>query len=101
MDGAVFLGGQVMKQIDGTVCFQHMRDALAAAIVLTEAGFDTEIDWDAIDDYSDAAFMKVARYADDTDTAVKAFWAQVQALVDPFDGDLDDVGFTVMEAGLL
>ena len=48
-----------------------MRDALAAVIVLTEAGFDTEIDWDAIDDYSDAAFMKVARYADDTDTAVK------------------------------
>jgi hypothetical protein len=89
-----------MKQIDGTVCFQHMRDAFDAAIVLAEAGFDTEIDWDAIDDYSDAAFMKVARYADATTAAVEdAFWAQVQALVDPFEGDLDDVGFTVMEAG--
>jgi hypothetical protein len=83
------------KQIDGIVCFQHMRDALDAAIALNEAGFDTEILWEAIDDYSDAGFMKVARYADcDTDTALDAFHDQVEALVDPFDGWLDEWGFS-------
>jgi hypothetical protein len=89
------------RQISGIITFQHMRDALSAADVLEEAGFDTEILWEAIDDYSDAGFMKVARYADceapDDDVlnnpALDAFWKQVEALIDPFDGLLDEVGF--------
>jgi hypothetical protein len=37
-----------------------MRDALNAATVLNDAGFDVEILWERIDDYSDAGFMKVS-----------------------------------------
>jgi hypothetical protein len=82
-------------RIYGIVCFQHMRDALNAAIALNEAGFDTEILWEAIDDDSDAGFMKVTRNTDcDTDTALDAFHDQVEALVDPFDGWLDEHGFS-------
>jgi Regulator of ribonuclease activity B len=85
----------IARRIDGTVCFQHMRDALDAATVLNDAGFDVEILWERIDDYSDAGFMKVERYAHcDTDAAADAFYDQVQALVDPFDGQLDDWGFS-------
>jgi hypothetical protein len=58
----------IARRIDGTVCFQHMRDALNAATMLDDAGFDVEILWERIDDYSDAGFMKVERYAHcDTD----------------------------------
>ena len=81
---------RVQRQMYTIVCFQHMRDALDAAVVLEEAGFDTEILWEAIDDESDAGFMKVTRYAD---TTLDTFHAQVEALVDPFDGLPDEHGF--------
>jgi hypothetical protein len=92
---------RVQRQIYGIICFQHMRDALNAADVLAEAGFDTEILWEAIDDYSDAGFMKVTRYADTAaldddvldDPALDAFRDRVDALVGPFDGLLDECGF--------
>jgi hypothetical protein len=98
------------RAIDGIICFQHMRDAYDAAIALENAGFEIEIQHDeAIDPYSDAAFMSVWRYVDiDADAfeappkgygspvaiaAVDAFWKEVQAIVDPFNGDLDNAGF--------
>jgi hypothetical protein len=72
-----------------------MRDALDAAIVLDDAGFESEILWEAIDDYSDAGFMKVARNVDcDTDSALDAFHDQVEALVCPLGGMLDEWGFS-------
>ena len=93
-------------RIEGIICLQHMRDAFDAAIALDEAGFEAEIIWEAIDDDSDAGFMKVARDVEcDADTstmegfwspaaaaAMDAFHAQVEALVDPFDGRLDEWG---------
>jgi regulator of ribonuclease activity B len=89
-------------RIDGVICFQHMREALDAAIALNEAGFEAEILWEAIDDYSDAAFMKVARdVVCDADVttmaahpALDAFHDQVEALVDPFSGWLEEWGFS-------
>ena len=82
-------------RIDGIICFQHMRDALNAAIVLDEAGFEAEIIWEAIDDYSDAGFLKVARNVKcnaEEEALVDAFHTHVEALVDPFDGRLDEWG---------
>jgi hypothetical protein len=96
------------KRIEGIVCFQHMSGALDAAIALHEAGFETKIDQDAIDLYSDAAFMTVWREVEcDADTstmegflspaataAINAFDAHVIALVDPFEGDCIEMGFS-------
>jgi hypothetical protein len=78
-----------------------MRDALDAAIVLDDAGFESEILWEAIDDYSDAGFMKVARdvtcEADVTTMAavpvLDAFWDQVEALIGPFEGHVEECAF--------
>jgi hypothetical protein len=53
-----------------------------------------------MDIYSGAAFMRVEceveveRDAKAMEAAVDAFWERVEAIVDPFDGDFDDVGFT-------
>jgi hypothetical protein len=85
------------KQIEGIICFQHMPDALDAAIALTEAGFETEIDHEMIDLYSNAGFLRVWCYVDGMAAraaAEEAFWTQVQAIAEPFDGLLDDAGFS-------
>jgi hypothetical protein len=96
-----------MREIGGEVYFQHMKDIFDAAVVLEEAGFDTEIIWQDIDDDSDSGSMKVTRYVD-TDTApdnavlghpaLKAFYNQVSALVDPFGGELMEWGFEGLPA---
>jgi hypothetical protein len=90
--------------IDGIIMLQHMRDAVEVANALDDAGFETEIRHDMIDDYSDACFLAVWRHVD-IDTQVltviqalqspvaKAFWKEVEAIIGPFDGILDDVGF--------
>jgi hypothetical protein len=100
-----------MRCISGLVIFQHMREAFDARAALEEAGFAVKILHEVIDDFSDAGFMRVARYADCDDgpdeapvegqvrprwgnPALDAFDKQVRDLIAPFlDADLDEVGF--------
>jgi hypothetical protein len=86
--------------IDGIVILQHFRDAYDVANTLEDAGYEVEIRHEAIDDYSNAAFLSVWRFVDTTPDAphahavVDAVWKEVEGIIAPwFNADLDGFGF--------
>ena len=83
------------KQIDGESVSNICATPWTRQSCSTKPASIPQILLGSIYDYSDAGFMKVARNADrDTDTALNAFHDQVKALVDPFNGWLEEWGFT-------
>jgi hypothetical protein len=72
-----------MKRFDASIVFQTWDEAKQADDELRAAGYQTEVT-DEADIYSQATWMRVSR-ASETD-----LWEQVEAIVDPLDGLIEE-----------
>ena len=81
-----------MMRIVVDIVFQTWGEAVAAADELRAADYDVLIADDVVDVYSNAAFAEVSTMAGPESADADAFWADVQRIVDPFDGIADNCG---------
>jgi hypothetical protein len=72
------------------IIFDNLDDALAARRELVAAGFEFEI-FEEVDAYSRAIFTEVRR-SSCAGLNEKAIWKQVEEIVDPFGGHVDNGG---------